>query len=101
MRVGPDGQYMPQIIVALTQTRQLEIPGSAESHPFRGGCTLVIDLSKVEIQYAIVKKIDSETRAKRTTAFLTEAIKDPLRRLLLAPGNEPFAALHSLADVTS
>ncbi len=61
----------------------------------------MIDLSKVEIQYAIVKKIDSQTRAERTTAFLMEAMQDPLRRLLLAPNKEPFAALHSLGDVTS
>jgi hypothetical protein len=101
MRVGPDGQYMPQIIGALTQSRPLNIEGADDPHPFRGGCTLVIDLSKVEIQYAIVKKIDSQTRAERTTAFLTEAMQDPLRRLLLAPGKEPFAALHALGDLTS
>lgn len=101
MRVGPDGKSRPQIIVALTQSRPLTIEGSNEPHSFRGGCTLVIDLSKVEIQYAIFKKIDSTNRAARTAAFLTEAMQDPLRRLLLAPGNEPFAALHSLADVTS
>jgi hypothetical protein len=101
MRVGPDGQYMLQIIVALTQSRQLKIEGAAEPHPFRGGCTLVIDLSKVQIQYAIVKRIDSETRAERTTAFLTEAMQDPLRWLLLAPSEESFAALHSLADVAA
>jgi hypothetical protein len=99
MRVGPDGQYMPQIIVALTQSRLLEIEGSTESHSFRGGCTLIIDLSRVEIQYAIVKRIDSQTRAARTAAFLTEAMQDPLRRLLIAPGKEPFAALHLLGEM--
>jgi hypothetical protein len=101
MRVGPDGQYMPQIIVALTQSRELKIEGSTEPHSFRGGCTLIIDLSKVQIQYAIVKNIDSQNRADRTAAFLTEAMQDPLRRLLLAPGKEPFAALHSLGDVSA
>jgi hypothetical protein len=101
MRVGPDGQYMPQIIMALTQSRELKIDGATEPHLFRGGCTLVIDLTRIKIQYVIAKRVDSEKRTDRTTAFLTEAMKDPLRRLLLAPGKEPFAALHSLADVVS
>jgi subtilisin family serine protease len=101
MRVGPDGQYMPQIIMALTQSRELKIDGVTEQHFFRGGCTLVIDLTKIEIQYVIAKRVDSQKRTDRTTAFLTEAMRDPLRGLMLAPGNEPFAALHSLADVIS
>ena len=107
MRVGPDGQHMPQIIMALTQSRQLKIDGATDPVTFRGGSTLVIDLSKVEIQYAIIKRINSETRIdgktreERTAAFLNEALQEPLQRLLLAPGKEPFAALHSLADVTS
>jgi hypothetical protein len=106
MRIGPDGQHMPQIIMALTQSRQLKIDGASDPVTFRGGSTLVIDLSKVDIQYAIIKRIDSETRIdgktreERTAAFLNEAFRDPLQRLLLAPGNEPFAALHSLANVT-
>ncbi len=100
MRVGPDGQYMPQIIVALTQSRPIEIDGSVEPQTFRGGSTLVVDLSKAVVQYAIVKRIDSETRRERTVAFLNDSLRDPLRALLLAPNRqEPFAALHSLADV--
>jgi subtilisin family serine protease len=105
MRVGPDGQHLPQIIVALTQSRPLKIDAGAESHTFRGGSTLIIDLTKVEIQYAIIKRIDSEsrvngqTREERTAAFVKEAMDDPLRRLMLAPKNEPFAALHSLSDM--
>lgn len=100
MRVGPDGQYMPQIIVALTQSRPIEIDGSAEPQTFRGGSTLVVDLSKAVVQYAIVKRIDSETRRERTVAFLNDTLRDPLRALLLAPNRqEPFAALHSLANV--
>lgn len=102
MRVGPDGQHVPQIIVALTQSRPIEIEGSAEPHTFRGGSTLVVDLSTPAVQYAIVKRIDSATREGRTAAFLKEALRDPLRALLIAPNRrEPFAALHSLADVAS
>jgi len=37
---------------------------SSDPHSFRGGRTLIIDLSKGQIQYAIVKNnIDSQNRA--------------------------------------
>ena len=100
IRVGPDGQQIPQIIAALIQSRALEIDGSSESQTFRGGSTLIVDLSKPAVQYAIIKRIDSETRQLRTASFLKDALQDPLRALLIDPRRpEPFAALHSLADV--
>jgi hypothetical protein len=100
IRVSPDGRYMPQIVAALTQAREIRVDGSPEPHVFRGGSTLVVDLSKPEITYKIVKRIDSETRRQRTEAFLSEALRDPLRTLLFAPNRrEPFAALHALAGM--
>jgi hypothetical protein len=67
---------------------------------FRGGSTLVVDLSKPAIAYKITKRIDSATRQQRTAAFLRGTLADPLRALLLMPNrDEPFAALHSLADL--
>jgi hypothetical protein len=97
--VGPDGQHIPQVVVALTQSRSIQIENNPQPQTFRGGSTLIVDLSKPAVQYAIVKRIDSETRAERTAAFLTEANNDPLQALLIAPNRkEPFAALHLLAD---
>ena len=101
LRVGPDGQYLPQIILALTQTRRLKLNGTDEPHDFRGGTTIIIDLAKVAIQYAIVKRLNSETREERTIAFMQQAMQDPLQRLLLTPSQEPFGALHTLGDVAS
>jgi len=101
LRVGPDGQYLPQIILALTQTRRLKLNGTDEPHDFRGGTTIIIDLAKVAIQYAIVKRLNSDTREERTIAFLKQAMQDPLQRLLLTPSQEPFGALHTLGDVAS
>jgi hypothetical protein len=101
MRVGPDGQHVPQIMLALTQERQIQIEGAAAPRTFSGGATLIVDLSKPAIDYAIVKRLDSVNREKRTTAFLTNALKDPLRALMVAPDqSEPFAGLHALVDVT-
>ena len=66
---------------------------------FRGGSTLVVDLSMPEVKYRIVKNIGSEERQERTAAFIREAAADPLRALFFAPDRrEPFAALHALAD---
>ena len=105
MRVGPDGQRLPQIVISLTQKRELKIEGATEPQFFYGGATLIVDLRTAKVQYAISKRINSagsvngKTREQRAVAFLTEASRDPLQALLLTPKAEPFAALHSFADV--
>jgi len=101
MRIGPDGRNIPQVIVALTQSRAIEA-NQADGTPgyvFRGGSTLVVDLSIPEIKYRIFKNIASKSRQDRTAAFIRDAAADPLRALFLMPERpEPFAALHALAD---
>jgi hypothetical protein len=101
LRVSPDGRYMPQLVVALTQSidvaedQKSKMPG----HTFRGGSTLVVDLSVPAVKYAIYKRLSSENRQDRTAAFVRNAMDDPLRALFFAPDQkEPFAILHSLAD---
>jgi hypothetical protein len=98
IRVGPDGQHIPQVIVALTQATTIDIDSTPRT--FRGGSTLIVDLSKPAIEYAIRKRIDSETRRERTAAFVGNALRDPLQALLMRSDRpEPFAALHALADM--
>jgi Subtilase family len=100
IRISPDGSYVPQIIVALTQTRPMSVPGAASQHSFRGGATIVVDLSQPAVKYAIVKRINSANREQRTVEFIQNALSDPLLGLLLAADRkEPFAALHSLGEV--
>ena len=100
IRLSPDGGHIPQIVAALTQSRPMTIEGSTGPHVFRSGSTLIIDLSKPDITYKIVKRIDSDTRFKRTQAFLTETLRNPLRALFVAPSRgEPFAVLHALAGM--
>jgi hypothetical protein len=101
MRVSPDGRYVPQVIVAVTQTTQVRAnkDDGTPSHTFRGGSTLLVDLSVPEVKYRIVKRITSESRRERTSTFVRDAARDPLRALFFGPDRkEPFAALHSLAD---
>ncbi len=97
IRIGPSGSYLPQVMVALTQTRPLADPPLTGGRLFRGGSTLVLDLTRPVIKYAIFKNIASASREARTRAFLHQAAADPLRSLLLDP-REPFAALHSFTD---
>ena len=94
LRIGPDGQRVPQVVASLTQSRWITVDG--RKHRFRGGSTLVIDLTTPEVTYCVIKKIGSPTRQQRTADFLRDVSRDPLRALLLAPNpEEPFAALHA------
>ncbi len=99
-RVGPDGNHRPQVVVALTQSREIQVEGSSQPQKFRGGSTLIVDLAKPAVEYAIIKNIASPTRLERTTDFLRLALQDPVQALLIAPDRkERFAALHSLAEL--
>jgi subtilisin family serine protease len=101
LRATPEGRQVPQVVVALTQTTRIpadDVAG-APAHTFRGGTTLVVDLTAPRIAYAVFKRLASENRRTRTAAFVTDVARDPLRSLLLSPDRrEPFAALHTLAD---
>jgi subtilisin family serine protease len=96
MRIGRVGRPTPQLIVRLTQEKPLQ---SAIGATFRGGSTLVIDLTIPDVKYCIVKRVNSETRRKRTLEFHASVAADPLRRLLLAAeGGEPFGLLHAFGE---
>jgi len=94
LRTGPDGNAIPQIIGALTQSKNIDTEGT---NPFIGGVTIVVDLLEPAIKYRIVKHVNSASRQAQTAAYLAELRDDPLRALLVAPKQkEPFALLHSL-----
>jgi hypothetical protein len=98
VRVGPDGRPSPQLVVALTQSKLIKRDDTPR-HIFRGGSTLIVDISKPEVKYRVIKNINSEERQERTAAFIRESAADPLRALFFSSDRpEPFAALHSLAD---
>jgi subtilisin family serine protease len=99
MRSTPDGRYIPQVVVALTQSARVAADGETPAHVFRGGSTLVVDLTQPEIKYVVRKRLASESRRARTAQFMRAVAGDPLRGLFFGPERrEPFAALHSLAD---
>jgi subtilisin family serine protease len=101
LRISPDGKPIPQVIVALTQSKRIkeDRKNGVPEYLFRGGSTLVVDLSVPEVKYRIIKNINSTTRQARTSDFIRETSADPLRALFFTAGRgEPFAVLHALAD---
>jgi hypothetical protein len=101
MRVSPDGRHIPQLVIALTQSRQVRADRAAGTpgYVFRGGSTLLVDLSVPAVKYCVFKDLASRTRQERTASFIRETAADPLRALFFSPDRrEPFAALHALAD---
>lgn len=97
-RVSPDGKFLPQVVVALTQSQTIRQKGTP-THIFRGGSTLLVDLSHSQVKYRIVKNINSKLRRERSAAYVREVAADPLRGLYFSQERrEPFAALHALAD---
>lgn len=106
LRSRTDGSHVPQVVVALTQSKTVRASKKTGTpkHVFRGGSTLVVDLTAAAgddpfqaVKYRIVKHIGSTARQERTAAFFRDAASDPLRGLFTAPdAGEPFAALHAL-----
>ncbi|MEO5988813.1 MAG: S8 family serine peptidase [Candidatus Eisenbacteria bacterium] len=100
-RVGPDGDVVPQVLVTLLQQRRIAVdpaqPNGA-TMPFEGGCTVVVDLRRQRIRYAIRKNLSSSVRMGRQQSFAsTEGGSLRATYLGEAPGQrvgEPFARLH-------
>ena len=101
IRTTPEGRYVPQIIVALTQQATVRASGAKPKFVQRGGTTLIVDLAAQRVTYSIAKRLGSETRLARTREYLERLAADPAGALLLGEDQqrEPFAALHSLASM--
>lgn len=108
-RIGPDGQSVIEMVVEITQCRWeplIEggtIDRAAESHdegfPFRGGCTLLVDVETGRVRYSIVKDIKNQSRLRRQRAFLQGGSTASLRATYFGgltdwEEREPFAMLH-------
>jgi len=92
-RIGPDGQSQIDLVVEITQTFR---PSPLQGGPYRGGCTLLIDLHRSEVRYCIRKRLAAPGRIEAQQSFRL-ALADTLRNAYFdAPpgGREPFAILH-------
>jgi hypothetical protein len=96
MRIGPDGQNIPQVLISLAQT--VPVRNNGESYKFPGGSSLIIDLTVPTVRYCVSKSVDNAATRKRTAEFFAQSGRDPLYALFFRPDpRRPFAALHQLS----
>jgi hypothetical protein len=74
LRVSPDGTILKQMIVLITQRRDVKVDPddqNSETFNFRGGCTLIFDLEgeTPSLRYAITRPIDDEARLADIRAY--------------------------------
>jgi hypothetical protein len=102
IRPAVDGSPVHQLIVQLTQTRNLDLVdsrGHTQMMRFEGGSTLIIDLKAGRVDYCIRKPMASTTRRARQVAFMEATRGASLHSTYFGardPGTElePFALLH-------
>jgi hypothetical protein len=71
-RTGPDGDFVPQLVVGLLQDRaEPAAPGNpnGEKMLFQGGATIIADLHRSAIRYCVRKNLSSTARLARQRAF--------------------------------
>ncbi|MBH8609965.1 S8 family serine peptidase [Pseudomonas mohnii] len=96
-RVGPDGQLLSQMVVELTQSLHAK---DGSGNIFRGGVTLVIDLTSRQVTYVVRKRINQPARLAHQQQFQEEraqSMQDKYRGLQ-AMTSEPFALVHRSID---
>lgn len=94
-RVGPDGQLLSQMVIELTQSMHCN---DDEHLVLRGGCTLIVDLSKAMVTYLVRKRADQSHRATRRVELWAsqKPEADDLYRGVGGWRTEPFALLHGV-----
>ncbi|HYE33989.1 hypothetical protein [Methylocaldum sp.] len=110
-RVGPDGQQLNDLVIEITQSRKgyltaeeqakadRDLDPSEEHFAFRGGCTLLVDMSTKEVRYCIGKNILSEKRLQQQREYLSPSNEQTLGATYFGgfrkgENKEPFALLH-------
>jgi hypothetical protein len=107
-RDSPDGDAVPQLIVALLQSTEVPVdPTDVGPHSpkmlFEGGCTLITDLHTGRIRYCVRKSSTSASRRAEQQAFALTQFNS-LRATYLGAraldakdstfNREPFAMIH-------
>jgi hypothetical protein len=104
MRIGPDGQLIPQLLLGLLQDRVVPVDPADPNGiwmTFEGGSTIIVDLGRRKIRYCIRKNLESVSRLARQQAFAQDASESARATYFglrpLEETGEPFAALHRRA----
>ncbi|SEW42977.1 hypothetical protein SAMN05428988_5443 [Chitinophaga sp. YR573] len=116
-RITPDDKIINHVIINLVQKRGIRVNIDAEQNfsvagyfdpgkdkpdngfIFRGGCTLIFDLDKMQLKYAIKKGIDDVERMERQYKYKNNIGADKgevyFSDKTLATLSGPFAFMHS------
>jgi len=92
-RIGPDGQSRTDLVVEITQTLR-----DANQDPFRGGCTLLIDLETSAVRYFVRKRLTNPDFVNKQYNYRLALSDDNLRQNYFdgpPGGREPFAFVHN------
>ncbi|MEN9933586.1 MAG: hypothetical protein RLZZ387_165 [Chloroflexota bacterium] len=96
-RMGPRGTILNHLLVQITQRRRRTTSSGAKM-TFRGGATLIIDLSRKHVRYVIPKSILDEERLQEQERYENSALGltlDGTGADEMAAAREPFALLHN------
>jgi len=96
-----DGTPSKLMIITLLQKVYVDLSNSDfkgyfpnNQYSYRGGATIIIDLSNFEIKYAIIKDITDSKRLNSQIDFTISSIQNEADSALMMKDSEPFAALH-------
>jgi len=106
LRVSPDGVILKQLIMIITQRRQVRVVAEdpkSEVFDFRGGCTLIFDLEGDEpsLRYAITKPIDDEARLAEIRKYRTAKAEErfSLRETYFGPSSQQSKEARNAEEV--
>jgi len=92
-RIGPDGQQRTDLVVEIAQSW---IPAD-QNGKYRGGCTLIIDLERRIIRYAVSKRVGHPDRMREQEVFQMKMMRGALGFSYFGDSTltkEPFAIIH-------
>ena len=96
-RIGSNGQQTTDLVVEMVQRFIQNDPVTQRKATFLGGCTLLIDLEKEQIRYAIRKRVGNPDRIAAQKSFMgseADGSSNYFRSDAYDSDYEPFAMLH-------
>lgn len=92
-RAAPDGSGSVMLVIELTQSFRAE----PRKERYRGGCTLLVDLSDGELKYVVRKRLSQFSIKKQIDVRLGAAQRAAARGIVHFAPNEPAGRAHAFA----
>jgi hypothetical protein len=93
-RIGSRGQQLTDLVIEAIQRYVVTDPTTGERITHRGGCTLLIDMERETIRYAVRKRVGSASRIAAEQGFMRMAAEGSQSYFDPSKDREPFAMLH-------